>query len=159
MSEPAFKPEAARDGCVVGHGVDLVEVDRIERMLSDHGESFVDRCFTAVERDWADRGGGRRAERLAARFACKEAVLKAIGTGWAGGTTWQDVEVRRDPNGRPYLNVQGRSAELAADLGITNWHVSLSHTAGHAMASVIGCGPGPGHRDPRHPPRVPEQAS
>ncbi|MHC5025830.1 MAG: holo-ACP synthase [Planctomycetota bacterium] len=141
MSEPAFKPEAARDGCVVGHGVDLVEVDRIERM------------------DWADRGGGRRAERLAARFACKEAVLKAIGTGWAGGTTWQDVEVRRDPNGRPYLNVQGRSAELAADLGITNWHVSLSHTAGHAMASVIGCGPGPGHRDPRHPPRVPEQAS
>jgi holo-[acyl-carrier protein] synthase len=123
---------------IIGHGIDLIEIDRIERMLSDHGERFTYRCFTESERCYAEAGGRLRAERYAARFACKEAVLKALGTGWAQGTSWQDVEVRRDPAGRPTIALTGRCAEIAANLGIRRWHVSISHSRTHAMASVIG---------------------
>lgn len=127
---------------IIGHGIDIVEIRRIQAMLASHGERFVERCFTAAERDYAESGRRRRAERYAVRFACKEAVLKALGTGWRQGITWRDVAVARDPSGQPRVVLSGRCAELAARNRIAQWLVSLSHTDELAIASVIGIGPG-----------------
>jgi holo-[acyl-carrier protein] synthase len=125
---------------VLRHGIDLVEVPRIAEMLREHGERFIERCFTEREREYAEAARRRRAERYAARFACKEAVLKALGTGLRDGIRWRDIEVNRDPLGRPALALSGRCAELAGDLGIEEWAISLSHTDTCAVASVIGSG-------------------
>lgn len=122
------------------HGIDLVEVDRIEAMLLEHGRRFTERCFTEDERSYAEAARRRRAERYAARFACKEAVLKALGTGWRDGISWRDMEVSHDALGRPSLKLTGRCAELAEQLRITDWEISLSHTGSFAVASVIGSG-------------------
>ncbi len=130
-------PDEAAPGVLV-HGVDLIEVPRIERMLGQHPERFVERCFTASEREYCEAGGPRRAERYAARFAAKEAVFKALGTGWGQGVAWTDVEVRRDDAGAPSVHLTGRAALRAAELGVERWAVSMSHTESSAMASVIG---------------------
>lgn len=124
---------------IIGHGVDIVETERIGRLLGDHPERFLERVFTPGEQGDSD-SPKRRNEHLAARFAAKEAALKALGTGWAQGIAWTDVEVVRAPSGKPSLRITGRAAEIAAGLGIDSWHVSLSHTEGHAMASVIAEG-------------------
>jgi holo-[acyl-carrier protein] synthase len=121
---------------VVGHGVDLVEVSRIAEMVDQHGDHFLQRCFTPGERAYAE-SRKRRAEHLAARFAAKEAVLKALGTGWRSGIAWTDVEVVLDPAGAPGVGICGRAAEVASELGITGWRLSLSHAGGFAMASAI----------------------
>ncbi len=123
---------------MIAHGVDIVEIARIASMLDEHGGRFVERCFTEVERSYADSGKRLRAERYAVRFACKEAVFKAIGTGWRNGISWRDVEVRRLPSGQPRIAVVGRTAEIARELGIQRWLVSLSHTDRIALASVFG---------------------
>ena len=125
---------------IVAHGVDLVEIARIEAMLAQHGERFTTRCFTDGEQAYSEVAGRARAERYAARFACKEAVLKALGTGWREGISWRHIEVRRSPSGQPQVVLSGRCAELADEMGIGHWFVSLSHTAGSAMASVIATG-------------------
>lgn len=122
------------------HGVDLVEISRIESMLADHGDRFVHRVFTQEEQRYAESGGLGRSERYAARFAAKEAVLKAVGSGWSGGAAWRDVGVRNRPGGAPEVVLQGHVAQLARDRGITRWTVSISHTGDLAMASVIGQG-------------------
>ncbi len=122
---------------IIGHGIDIVEVARIRQMLDEHGERFIDRCFTDVERAYCERGGGRRPERYAVRFACKEAVFKTLGTGWRDGISWRDVGVIHEPSGRPRLAIRGRCADIAADLGIGEWHISLSHAPSLAIASVI----------------------
>ncbi|MHC5045371.1 MAG: holo-ACP synthase [Planctomycetota bacterium] len=127
---------------VIAHGVDLVDIARVEAMLDEHGRRFVQRCFTDGEQRYADAGRRHRAQRYAARFACKEAVLKALGTGWRDGITWRDIEVTRQPSGSPRLVLSGRCAELADQLNIAEWHVTLSHTPQCAMASVIACGDG-----------------
>jgi holo-[acyl-carrier protein] synthase len=124
---------------VQAHGIDLVEVARIERMLADHGERFLERVFTVHERGDCDTTPARRAERLAARFAVKEAALKALGTGWRSGIAWTDVETRLEPSGAPVLRLHGRARELAAEQGLQRWLVSISHAGGMATASVIGC--------------------
>ena len=124
---------------IAGHGIDLVEVARIARLVDEHGQRFLDRCFTAHEQQCA-QDTKRRNEHLAARFAAKEAVFKALGTGWSGGVAWTDVEVVRLPSGQPSLKVTGRAAEIAAQLGIREWHISITHTDAHAMASVIAAG-------------------
>jgi holo-[acyl-carrier protein] synthase len=121
----------------VAHGLDIVMIDRIARMLAEHGDRFPSRCFTESERGYAEAGGTRRIERYAARFACKEAVLKALGTGWRSGISWQDIEILREPSGQPAIKLTGRSAELAAQLGIRRWLVSLTHTSHSAAASVV----------------------
>jgi holo-[acyl-carrier protein] synthase len=125
---------------ILGHGLDIVEVARIAEMLDRHGEQFLRRCFTDAERGYADSGPKRRAERYASRFACKEAVLKALGTGWRNGIAWTDIDVRRAPSGQPVLRLSGRCAELADELGIRAWHVSMSHTEAYATASAIAWG-------------------
>ncbi|MBX3385053.1 MAG: holo-ACP synthase [Phycisphaeraceae bacterium] len=122
---------------IVGHGVDLVETARIEQMLAEHGDRFLERCFTHHERTTAEPDNRRRFEHLAARFAAKEAAMKALGTGLADGISWTDVEVFRTPTGAPELRVTGRAHEIARARGIHRWHVSLSHTDNAAMASVI----------------------
>ncbi|MCA9287967.1 MAG: holo-ACP synthase [Phycisphaerales bacterium] len=125
----------------LAHGIDIVPVDRIERLLDQHGPRFLDRCFTPHEREVC-LGHARAAERLAARFAAKEAAFKALGTGWSGGIAWTDAEVVTQASGAPALVLHAAAAERAAALGITAWFVSLSHAGGMAVASVIGVGPG-----------------
>lgn len=122
---------------IVGHGVDLVEVARIRAMIDEHGDRFLERCFTAGERAYG-RESRRYVEHLAARFAAKEAAMKVLGTGLDQGITWHDVEVTRSASGQPRLVVRGKAGEVASVLGIARWWVSLSHTDAHAMASVIG---------------------
>ncbi|MBY0307747.1 MAG: holo-ACP synthase [Phycisphaerales bacterium] len=124
---------------IIGHGIDLVEVARIARMLEAHQDRAIERLFTADER--AECAGDARAPaRYAARFAAKEAAMKALGAGPAGGVNWKDFSVRNNAAGAPVLVVTGRAAEIAAGLGITGWSVSLTHTGEYAAASVIATG-------------------
>ncbi|MDA0214240.1 MAG: holo-ACP synthase [Planctomycetota bacterium] len=122
----------------VAHGIDLVDIERIQRMLNEHGDRFLQRVFTSTEQEYAKSGGVRCSERLAARFAAKEAVLKAIGTGLRTGMTWTDIEVRVLPSGAPMIATSGRVAEIAVSRGIATWLISISHSGGFAIASVIG---------------------
>ena len=121
---------------IVGTGVDIIEVPRIQRTLSVYGERFLKRVFTIEEVRYCT-AKANAAERFAARFAAKEAALKALGTGLRGGITWKDVEVTRLPGGRPTLRFSGKAAEIAARLGSKRAHLSLSHTAEQAIAHVI----------------------
>jgi len=123
-----------------GHGIDLVPTARIGRMLARHGETFRHRCFTPTERDYCESNPKRRVEHYAARFAAKEAVLKALATGWSGGITWRDVEVTRGGNGQPGVELHGQAAKLASEAGITQWRLSLTHIEVYAMASAIAEG-------------------
>ena len=125
---------------ILGHGIDLVEVERFARLLSAHGDHALDRLFTPAERAYAGGNPHRRAEHLAARFAAKEAALKALGTGWARGIAWTDLEVNRNTAGRPELAVTGVAGDIARDLGVTRWTLSLTHVRGLAAASVLALG-------------------
>lgn len=125
---------------VIGHGIDLVEIARIEGMLEEHGARFIDRCFTAGERAYADEGRAVRGERYAARFAAKEAILKALGTGLRDGIDWIELEVVRNDLGKPGVRLHGRAAELAEGAGIRGWELSLTHAGGLAMASAMALG-------------------
>jgi len=133
MSLPSHPP---RDG-VLGHGVDIVEIERIARALADHPERFPQRVCTVAERAYCDLAPRRRAERYAARFAVKEAVLKALGTGWTDGIAWTDMEVLRLASGEPRLLLSGRAAEIAAERGIGRWLVSMSHSGTYAIGSAL----------------------
>jgi len=125
---------------LIGHGIDLVETSRIAAMLERHGEQFLSRCFTDSERAYCRESERRHVERLAVRFAAKEAVLKALGTGWRDGIAWTDIEVVREPSGRPGVRVRGQAAIVAAELGVRGWQISLTHTERYAMASAIALG-------------------
>ena len=127
-----------RPGGIVGHGIDIVPIERIESMLDSHGDTFIERCFTVREQEHANRGGVQLATRYAGRFAVKEAAMKTLGTGLSGGIRWVDVETIAADNGRPELIVTGVARTIAEELGIGIWHVSISHAGGLAIASVIG---------------------
>jgi holo-[acyl-carrier protein] synthase len=121
---------------IVGTGVDISEVARVQRAMERFGNRFLTRVFTPDEVRYC-MAKANAAERLAARFAAKEAGMKAIGTGLHFGVTWQDVEVVRLPGGRPTLRFTGKAAEFAARLGYKHAHLSLTHTKEHAMAFVV----------------------
>ena len=121
---------------IVGTGVDLCEVPRIRASVERFGDKFIQRIFTPAEIAYVQRKANKY-ERYAARFAAKEAGMKAIGTGWNHGVRWRDIEVARKPGGRPTLLLHGKAAEFAARLGATNIALSLTHTAEQAMAQVI----------------------
>lgn len=121
---------------IVGTGIDIAEVPRIRESIARFGERFLRRVFTEGEIQYCD-SKANRAERYAARFAAKEAAMKALGTGWNRGVRWRDIEVVRQPGGRPTIRFRGKAAEFAAALGATNVALSLSHTAEQALASVI----------------------
>ena len=116
-------------------GVDIIEVERMSRGMARYGERFCDRFFTPREREQC----GGRATSLAGRFAVKEAVGKALGTG-IGDISWQEIEVISDERGRPVLNLHGTAARLAAEQGLAEWSISLSHTNTHAVGMAVAMG-------------------
>lgn len=121
---------------VVAHGVDVVDMLDFVRLVNEQAGHFLDRYFTSGELATAE-GGGNRAERLASRFAIKEAVLKALGTGWGDGIAFTDVEVVSQQTGAPAVVLHRRLVVIAKERGIGQWLVSASHTSTIAMASVI----------------------
>lgn len=121
---------------IIGTGVDLAEVDRIERAIKRYGRRFIERVYTPLEIAYVESKANRY-ERYAARFAAKEAGMKAIGTGWRFGIGWQDFEVVNAPGGRPTLRFHRRAAEFASRLGVRSISLSLTHTATQALAYVI----------------------
>jgi len=121
---------------IVGTGVDLAEVHRIRASVERFGERFVRRIFTTGEIAYVERKANRY-ERYAARFAAKEAGMKAIGTGWRRGVTWQDFEVANLPSGKPTLRFHGVAAQIADRLGVRHVSLSLTHTSELGMAHVI----------------------
>jgi holo-[acyl-carrier protein] synthase len=121
---------------IVGMGVDLAEVHRIREAIERHGRRFVERIYTPAEIAYVERKANRY-ERYAARFAAKEAGMKAIGTGWKRGVRWQDFEVANLASGRPTLKLHGVAAQIANGLGVRNITLSLTHTAAQGMAVVI----------------------
>jgi holo-[acyl-carrier protein] synthase len=123
---------------ILGHGIDIVETARIRRSVEEHGQRFLDRVYTPAEQRYCAASPKRYFEHLAGRFAAKEAVLKVLGTGWRGGIAWTDVEVTKEPSGQPKIVLTGECARIAGELGISRWHVSISHIETHATASAIG---------------------
>jgi holo-[acyl-carrier protein] synthase len=121
---------------IVGTGIDIVEVPRIAASIERFGSRFLRRVFTEGEIQYCE-SKANRVERYAARFAAKEAAMKALGTGWNHGVAWRDVEVCREPGGRPTLTFHRKAAEFAAKLGARHGALSLTHTAEHAIAQVI----------------------
>ena len=124
---------------VIGIGIDLVDCARIERMLGDHEQAFLDRVYTAAEQAYCARSRNR-IERLAARYAAKEAVLKAIGTGMRDGMSWTEIEVSHDVLGAPGVGLTGAVARTASERGVVRLHLSLTHAGGVAMAQVTAMG-------------------
>ena len=121
---------------IVGIGTDLAEVSRIRQSIARWGDRFLNRVFTPRERSYAS-SKSNAAERFAARFAAKEAGMKAIGTGWNLGVTWKDFEVLNEPSGRPTLRLSGIAEQVARRLGVQRISISLTHTAEMAFAIVI----------------------
>ena len=121
---------------IVGTGVDLAEVPRIQASIERFGARFVERVYTPAEIAYVERKANRF-ERYAARFAAKEAGMKALGTGWRHGVRWQDFEVANLPSGKPTLRFYGVAARVADKLGVRNVALSITHTKEVAMAHVI----------------------
>ena len=121
---------------IVGLGVDIAEVDRVEAAIRRHGQAFLNRIYTPGEAAYCERHKNK-AERYAGRFAAKEAGMKAIGTGWKHGVRWQDFEVANLPSGRPTLKLHGEAARIATQLGVKLISLSITHTAELGMAHVI----------------------
>jgi len=121
---------------IIAHGIDLVDRSRIEQMLDRHGSRFMDRVFTAAEQAYA-RANRDKIEKLAGRFAAKEAILKLMGTGWRGKIAWTDIEVVNNPAGQPEVTLTGEVQKVARKLGVEHISVSITHTANFAIASAV----------------------
>jgi holo-[acyl-carrier protein] synthase len=121
---------------IVGLGVDISEVDRIQAAMNRHGDRFLRRVFTPAEIAYCNRHRGR-AERFAGRFAAKEAAMKALGTGWSRGVRWVDIEVIRLPTGQPTVCLHGTARSIADRLGMRRASLSITHSGNTAFAEVI----------------------
>jgi holo-[acyl-carrier protein] synthase len=121
---------------IVGIGIDIIEVARIREVLL-RTPRFRERVFTPAEQTYCDSRGAVAAQHYAARFAAKEAMLKALQTGWRGGIAWQDVEVAAHESGAPFLILHGEVKRLFDNSGATRAHLSISHTTEHAIAQVV----------------------
>jgi holo-[acyl-carrier protein] synthase len=121
---------------IVGLGLDIAEVDRIEEAIARHGAPFLERLFTHAEVSYCERHKNRY-ERYAARFAAKEAAMKALGTGWSRGVRWRDIEVVREPGGKPTLHLSGEARQIADGLGVKSISLTLTHSGNLALAQVI----------------------
>jgi holo-[acyl-carrier protein] synthase len=121
---------------ILGIGTDLAEVPRIRKSIGQYGDRFLNRIYTEAERAYA-ASKANSAERFAARFAAKEAGMKAIGTGWRRGVTWKDFEVINERSGRPTLRLSGVAQQIASSLGVQRISISLTHTSEMAFAVVI----------------------
>lgn len=121
---------------IVGIGLDISEIDRIEAAITRHGPAFLERIYTPQEARYCERHKNKF-ERYAARFAAKEAGMKALGTGWRFGVRWRDIEVANAPSGKPTLNLSGVAREFAERLGVKNISLSITHSGNLALAQVI----------------------
>jgi holo-[acyl-carrier protein] synthase len=121
---------------IIAHGIDLVDCPRIEAMIERHGERFVQRVFTAAEQAYAE-SNKNEVEKLAGRFAAKEAILKLMGTGWRGKIAWTDIEIINNSSGQPEVTLDGEVEKIADKLGIKHISVSITHTANFAIASAV----------------------
>jgi len=121
---------------IVGLGVDIAEVDRVEAAIRRHGDTFLKRIFTAEEIAYCERHRNKF-ERYAGRFAAKEAVMKALGTGWRSGVRWLDIQVTRNSAGKPSLELSGRAQEIARQLGVKHVSLSIAHSTSTALAEVV----------------------
>jgi holo-[acyl-carrier protein] synthase len=124
---------------IIGIGVDIVETARIEQSIARHGDRFLDRLFTAEERKYCD-AMSVPARCYAARFAAKEAVSKAFGTGIGAEIEWLDITVLRSPEGKPSIHLCGAGQQLAQRLGVSDVMLSMSHSDHYAVAQVVACG-------------------
>lgn len=132
---------------ILGNGVDIAEIDRIERALSaKHGERFRNRVYTRGEQDYCERRKKGRAQSYAARFAAKEATMKALGVGWGRRAGWLDIEVTRARGEAPKIRLHGAAADTAASLGMMNFSLSITHSGGLALAFVVVEGRPPADR-------------
>jgi holo-[acyl-carrier protein] synthase len=126
-----------KEGCVIlGIGVDIVEIEKLRLAMVRRGDRLRNRAFTPSEIAYCE-ARANKFQHYSARFAAKEAVFKAIGTGWRDGVSWQDVEVKNHLNGRPILTLTGRTLELANRLGAKDYWISLSHTDQYAVAQAV----------------------
>lgn len=125
-----------KDIVITGSGIDVVEIARIQHVMDRYGARFLNRVYLDAEQAYCMRKR-RSAESFAARFAAKEAAAKALGTGISFGVNWLEIEVVREPSGRPSLRFHGRAAEIAGRQGVVRSNVSLTHTADLAVASVV----------------------
>ncbi len=121
---------------IIGLGVDLAEVPRIQAAIEGRGRRFLERVFTPGEIAYCERFKNKF-ERYAGRFAAKEAAMKALGTGWRRGIRWVDLEVVREQSGRPTISLAGEAAKIAAQLGVKRISLSITHTEAQALAQVI----------------------
>jgi holo-[acyl-carrier protein] synthase len=121
---------------IVAHGIDLVDCPRIEQMIQRHGERFIKRVFTDAEQAYAG-ANKNEIEKLAGRFAAKEAILKLMGTGWRGKIAWTDIEIINNAAGQPEVTLGGEVRKIADKLGINHVSVSITHTANFAIASAV----------------------
>lgn len=121
---------------ILGTGIDIAEVARIREAAERFGERFLERVYTPGERAYVERKANRF-ERYAARFAAKEAGMKALGTGWKRGVRWRDFEVANLPSGKPTLRLHGEAARIAGALGVSSIALSLTHTAEQGLAFVV----------------------
>ena len=121
---------------IVAIGIDLVEIDRIEEVFKRRGDRFRGRVFTDQEVGYCENRSSRFAS-YAARFAAKEAVMKALGTGWSEGIAWRDVEVVTGNSGAPTIQLHGRALERLREIGAEKAHVSLTHSGNFAIAEVV----------------------
>jgi holo-[acyl-carrier protein] synthase len=121
---------------ILGLGIDISEVNRIEAAIGRHGRAFLERVFTPAEIEYCERYRNRF-ERYAGRFAAKEAGMKALGTGWRGGIRWVDFEVTGLPSGQPTLALHGKARELAERKGVERIALSITHSGNTALAEVI----------------------
>lgn len=124
---------------IIGHGIDLVDIAELRRWIEDPRDPLIPRCFVRSELDEIG-DGPNRIERLAGRFAAKEAVLKALGTGFGDGVAFSDVVIHRSAGAPPQVRLTGGAAKAAAELCITEWRLSISHTGTIAVASAIAIG-------------------
>ena len=124
---------------VLGIGTDITECLRIARMIERHGELFIDRVYTPEEVRYC-QSRRQSTQHFTGRWAAKEAVLKALGTGWRRGISWRDVEIRNEPGGRPVVALRGGLRDLVQQLGVAELLVSISHCRSHATAYAIALG-------------------
>ncbi|MCL2305315.1 MAG: holo-ACP synthase [Planctomycetaceae bacterium] len=124
---------------IIGIGTDITECARIEKMVQRHGAHFLGHVFTDREAGYCS-SKKRSSEHYAGRWAAKEAVLKALGTGWIGGISWKDVEVVNEIGGRPRIELSGGAQKTANRLGITEIQISISHCTSHAIAFAVAVG-------------------
>jgi holo-[acyl-carrier protein] synthase len=121
---------------ILAHGIDLVDFPRIKKMVKTHRDRFLDRVFTDSEQKYADENKNR-IEKLAGRFAAKEAVLKLLGTGWRGKIKWTDIEVVNNSYGQPKVKLYGQVKKIADKMKIKQISISITHTANFAIASAV----------------------